>query len=151
EEGQNQLVVVNPGPDGGTSKPFPFTANDAPLDLRPFPQLMTEGLSFTYSVAFFTDAGLEPPDHYRATIFWGDGSVSDGVVKLTDGTTCNVFGTHTYLEEGPYTATVFVRDDGGAFASTSEPIQVDDAPLTPIAKTATFIESQSASAVVASF
>jgi hypothetical protein len=152
EEGVPQILTVV-GPDGATSNPLTFTVSDAALTIfsvaEPTPGFppIFEGASFTLPVAGFTDdGGLETPDQYRATIDWGDGSHSDGTVKfanylINNSPADDIFGTHTYLEEGTYTATVFVRDEGGSYAlTTTETITVTDATLSAEPATAAFIE-----------
>jgi hypothetical protein len=102
------------------------------------------------------NGGLEPLADYSAFINWGDGSASNGVISFpgVPGSGAAVIsGAHTYLEEGTYTLTVFVSDDGGQSATTTETITVSDATLTPEPKTnVPFIENAKPTpVVVASF
>src|SRR5438105_11532926 len=50
-------------------------------------------------------------------------------VTLSTGT-FSVTGTHTYADEGSYTATASIVDDGGATASATDAATVHDAALT---------------------
>jgi parallel beta-helix repeat protein len=155
EEGVNIVTVVNPAPDAATSNAQSFTVNDAPLTIQAAtqaaPLVATEGVPFSAAVvALFTDTGgLESLDDYSASIDWGDGSASNGVISFPSGGGALELGGHTYLEEGTYTVRTEVSDDGGQYAQTSETIKVGDAPLTPEPKAnVPFIEAQSATAVV---
>src|SRR5207237_7613944 len=93
----------------------------------------TEGnLSATVTVATFSDAnpGAGTADFAGTTIDWGDGSpATTATVTLSSGT-FSVTGTHTYAEEGSYTATAHIADDGGATASATDAATVHDAALT---------------------
>lgn len=64
-----------------------------------------------------------------ATINWGDGTLSTGAVSGTTGGPFTVTGSHQYAEEGTYTVTVKVTDDGGSTANASGATTVSDAPL----------------------
>ena len=96
-------VTVNDafGDYGQTS--FLITVAEVPVVISPVAALppINEGTSTgNVVVATFTDpAGAESPLEYAATIFWGDGSSSAGVVTNTGGNTFSVSGSHTYGEE----------------------------------------------------
>jgi Domain of unknown function DUF11/Domain of unknown function (DUF4214) len=65
-------------------------------------------------VATFSHAnGVEPPDHFSATINWGDGTTSAGTV-VRAGAGYQVLGSHTYTDEGAFALSVSVTDDGAA-------------------------------------
>jgi hypothetical protein len=52
-------------------------------------------------VATFTGDGSDPASHFHATIDWGDGTTSPGVIKGPDQNgVFTVCGTHTYAEDG---------------------------------------------------
>ena len=92
----------------------------------------TEGIPFTGAVGSFTDpdASAQPGD-YAATVHWGDGASSGGVIdKAADGT-FTVTGTHTYAEEGSATTTVTVTDvDNTANTATvTTSAAIGDAPV----------------------
>src|SRR5207302_1762378 len=77
----------------------------------------TEGnLSATVTVATFTDAnpGASAADFAGTTIAWGDGSPATAATVTLSSGTFSVKGTHTYAEEGSFTAAASVVDDGGA-------------------------------------
>jgi cyclophilin family peptidyl-prolyl cis-trans isomerase len=50
---------------------------------------------------------------FTATIDWGDGSTTEGLLTLTSGT-WNVIGTHNYESGGTFPITVTVNDLGGS-------------------------------------
>ncbi len=75
----------------------------------------TQGTAFSGTVASFTDAdGLDAIENYSATISWGDGTSSEGVISSGGGVTDYVSGTHVYLDGGSYTVSVAVTDSDGA-------------------------------------
>ncbi len=66
-------------------------------------------------VAVFTDAGgAESVSNYLATIDWGDGSQPIAGAVTLQGTLLQVLGSHLYLQNGTYTVTVTISDEGGA-------------------------------------
>jgi hypothetical protein len=86
-------------------------------------------------VASFHDSNTSAPaSDFTATITWGDGSTTTvsgaggGIVALGNGNFAINAG-HTYAEEGSFTLSVQVRDDGGASASTNRGLSVADARL----------------------
>ena len=93
----------------------------------------TEGAtnSSVLAGATFTDAN--PGDHtadFTATITWGDGGgTSAGVVSYSAGT-YTVAGSHTYTDEGSYSISISVLDDGGSTATITGTATVADAALT---------------------
>jgi PKD repeat protein len=82
---------------------FPITAKGTSIS-------RTEGQSFSGTVATFTVPSTTPtPANYSASIAWGDGATSAGTVTGGSGS-FTVNGTHTYAEEGSYTAKVTITD-----------------------------------------
>jgi uncharacterized repeat protein (TIGR01451 family) len=66
------------------------------------------------AVATFSHAnGVELPNHFSATINWGDGTTSAGPV-VRAGAGYQVLGSHTYTDEGTFALSVSVTDDGVA-------------------------------------
>ncbi len=83
----------------------------------------------------FSDPG---EDVITASIDWGDGSTSQGIVTPTNPapapTTGTVSGSHAYAyRPAPYTATVTVQDADGATASASFRVTVLDPPVSVVA------------------
>ena len=103
-----------------------ITANGTTLD-------GVEGGKLTGTVATFTDPDPQgKAEEYAATIAWGDGATSSGVIAKNpaDGT-FSVRGEHAYAEEGSFPATVTVTDTDNAFnrATAQTTATVVDAPI----------------------
>jgi hypothetical protein len=133
---------------GGTA-----TVGDAPLAAAaPGTTISaTEGAGFSGVVATFTDAnpGSAASD-FSATITWGDGSTSAGVVTLNSAV-FSITGAHTFAQEGSYAVHVTVSDIGGSSASAATTATVADAALTAAGAAVTATEGAAFSGVVATF
>jgi hypothetical protein len=83
-------------------------------------------------VAHFTDPDPNGTvSDYTATINWGDGTTSSGIIVAdTIGAGFDTGGTHAYAEEGAYSITVTINDLGGSTATLTNNIQVLDPALT---------------------
>jgi streptogramin lyase len=79
------------------------------------------GQSFQGVVGSFTDSapGRQGTGEYTATIAWGDGTSSAGVLVAAGGTNFNIQGTHTYKRAGTFTLQVAFADHGGATGSAT--------------------------------
>ena len=64
----------------------------------------------------FTDAGID--DTHTASVSWGDGTSTNGIVSEADGAG-SVAAGNTYTVPGIYTVTVTVTDDDGGVGSSS--------------------------------
>jgi uncharacterized protein (TIGR03118 family) len=68
-------------------------------------------------VATFTNAGTpDPVANYSATIDWGDGTLTVGMITLNAGV-YTVSGTHTYADEGHYALSVTAVETNGQSAT----------------------------------
>jgi hypothetical protein len=67
--------------------------------------------SYIYTFALFSDA--DTADTHTATIDWGDGTNSSGII-VESGGAGYVEASHAYGDNGTYTATVTVTDNNGA-------------------------------------
>ncbi len=76
-------------------------------------------------VAKFTGNRSLADESFTATIDWGDGSTTEGVVTGFGGDFV-VSGSHTYESKGDYTITVSVSDPDGATASNTSTAHVYD-------------------------
>ncbi len=92
-----------------------------------------EGTSFQGTAAIFATADVNhDPGNYTATVFWGDGAISLGVIQAPTGTGIDfdVTAGHTYAEAGTYTVLVTILDfNDQSSASSSNVATVSDAPL----------------------
>jgi hypothetical protein len=105
---------------------------DANLSAQGIALAATRFAAFSGIVATFTDAdpGGVASD-YLATIDWGDGSSSTGVVTAL-GAGFAVTGAHTF-GEGQSTITTSIADAGGASALVTSTITVDLIPPVTLA------------------
>jgi hypothetical protein len=90
---------------------------------------------FTTTLATFTPAqgdASATADQYSATIDWGDGTISTGVISPHDGGGFDVNGTHTYEVDGQQRPKITVTGPGGPM-STHASLWLDHNPvvLTP--------------------
>jgi hypothetical protein len=107
----------------------------APPIVSGIPVRMTKGLPFTAPVAYIVEGAGLPPEaagHFTATINWGDGTTSTGLIEAVPGGEW-VVGGHMYSGSGPFTITVTVHDDSGftvaATTQASDPPAVPAGPL----------------------
>lgn len=93
----------------------------------------TEGATVQGAVGSFNDtAVLEPASHYSVSIAWGDGGVSAGTLAANGNGGYDISGNYTYAEEGSYTITVTILDEGGSSTVVTSAATVADAPLSAI-------------------
>src|SRR5207302_9616440 len=135
EEGTYSTSVVIQDVDNPTNSATDTgsaSVGDAALTAGP-PAVIsgTEGSSVSGTVGSFSDAnpGATAAD-FTATIQWGDGSSSAGVVSGPTGGPFTVSGSHLYAEEGSYTIAVAVTDAGGSTVALSGNATIADAALT---------------------
>ena len=116
-----------------------------------------EGTATTASVLFTNTNLANTSADFTASIDWGDGTTDTGAaVTITDDGAGNytVSGTHSYVDEGSFTATVVLADDapGTASATSTTSLTIDENDtLTPTASTITGTEQTSFTGTVATF
>src|SRR6202022_2200556 len=98
----------------------------------------TEGSSVNVSVTFLDSLATAAASDLNATITWGDGSTTAGVITSGSGS-FTVTGTHTYVEQGAYTYAVTLADDAPSTVSVtaSGAANIADAALTGSANNVT--------------
>ncbi len=104
-----------------------IVTNLAPVIAEIAPQSLAEGALFSLtgsggSIATFTDTGLQ--DTHAAVIDWGDGTQVDALTVTQGAGSGSLAGTHTYADNGVYTATITVVDDDGNAGQRSFTITV---------------------------
>jgi hypothetical protein len=108
---------------------FQAKVADAPLTSTATPVQATPGVSFTGTVATFTDANPDAKaSEYTVSINWGDGTQTAGTVSAA-GKGFAVTGTHTYAAAGAYTTTVTVDDVGGSTTVATGSATVTGPPI----------------------
>ena len=86
-----------------------------------------EGSAGVHQLATFTDVEIDQA--HTATIDWGDGSTSTGIVIESAGSGA-VSGSHVYPDDDAHTVTVTVMDGVGGVDSDSLTVTVNNAPPT---------------------
>ncbi|MDP9303709.1 MAG: hypothetical protein M3O92_04295 [Actinomycetota bacterium] len=118
EEGPYSVTVtITDVDDAGNTATANSTATvaDAALHAGTFtvPSSTSLGNPTNVSFGFSDDNTGAPTSDFMATIDWGDGSNSTGVIGGSGGSYA-ASGSHAYAAGGPYTITVTVVDDGGS-------------------------------------
>lgn len=101
---------------------FPATVAEDDLVVHTIGITATEGQLFSGPVGTFSDPAADAGDVFDATIHWGDGTTSAGVVSRVAPGQYMVSGEHTYIDEGTFPLSVIVTEAGVAqmfFASLS--------------------------------
>ena len=146
-------VTISIRDEGGstTSTLTSIAITDSPLTAgTPIALSVVEGKPYTAQVATFTDANaLGVIGEFSATINWGDGSSSSGIIgqiatAAGQPTQFTVTGTHTYTTftptGTPNPVVVTIRSIDGATATVTSTATVTDAPLTSVGTSITGIE-----------
>lgn len=122
------VIDANGGPlNNSVNIYFPATVADA--QLTPYNKKINavEGKAFSGVMGSFSSANLsDTADEFTATIDFGDGSKAGiGKVKAVAATPgkFTVSATHTWKEEGVYTAMIHVENDGGPILGTTTDIK----------------------------
>ena len=129
DEGSELLGVTITDTANSTTLPLSGTVTVAEGDvLTPHGLTFTAnpGQAFTGTVATFTDSDTaNVAGDFTATINWGDGTTTAGVITDTAGT-ITVTGTHTYAGSGQDAVSVTLTDDapGTATATASSTANV---------------------------
>jgi len=110
---------------------FAARARADTISVIPASPAAVEGQTYSGAVAQFLDTDGDPASAFAITVAWGDGSTSPGTAANDLNGLWDVTATHTYAEEGVYTATVTVDDEAsGTVRSAQETVSVTDAALT---------------------
>jgi hypothetical protein len=125
--------------DGTETRPFDVKVQDAPLTSTGVPVSATAGVPFSGTVAMGTDTNQYPSfasDCFgcTATINWGDGAATAGVVAYQPQTPVGTFavtGSHTYANGGVYPTSIVIDDPGGATTTATSSATVAAPPPPP--------------------
>jgi PKD repeat protein len=121
------LTVTDSAGSAATSVAHVVVQNRAP-NVRPVADVtVPQGTAYDLT-ASFADPGVL--DAHTATIYWGDGSSSAGVVREQNGSG-TVTGSHVYRNNQTYTVTVTVSDDYSPPAQGSAAFHVVSALVPP--------------------
>ncbi|MBI2805844.1 MAG: hypothetical protein HYX68_12765, partial [Planctomycetes bacterium] len=95
---------------------FTYSVNNVmPVVTAPANQSSNEAAATSFALGSFTDPGDDTP--WEVTVNWGDGSSNSVFTTASTGTI--PAQTHTYADNGNYTATVTVREETGTGSSGS--------------------------------
>ncbi len=132
-----EIAYTNFGPVNNVSYP----ANSAPVIAAGATLTAVTNVPLSNVViSTFTDADtIENATDYSATVNWGDGLSSAGLVAYTGNAGgvnhYTITGTHAYTASGTFATSVIVTDHGGTFTAISGGISTTTTlqPLPPIA------------------
>ena len=125
-------VVTFRNSDGLQRTPFDIKVDDAPLTSAASPITAIADVSFTGPVATLTDANPSGKiSDFVATVTWGDGTATPGVVSARSGGGFMVTGPHTYAKAGSYPTTISITDVDGA-STTAHGTAIVGAPPSPV-------------------
>ena len=116
------------------------TANVADATLTPINHSIRviEDMEFTDTIAFFTDENSHSVrEDFTATISWGDNTANSvgaiEFIETADGTNLyGILGSHTYVNEQTYSATITITETGGANIVASSQITSGDPPISVV-------------------
>src|SRR5262249_19242022 len=109
------VTIKDAGGSTATTAATVTPASNSVLPPVPGTANAVEGVPFTGVVASFTDSNAATAARdFTATIDWGNGHTSAGMVTFNSATgRFEVWGTNTYAEEGTFTAHARVSGRGG--------------------------------------
>ncbi len=147
-------ITITDTSNGNTTKVVsPVTVADAPLTAGPVTTTGgVEGVTPADASMTFTDGNpIATASDFTASCDWGDASTTTGTVTGSGGGPYTVScASHVYAEEGSYTVTVSVTDDGGSTTSGTGGVTVADAPLSSVCSAAS-VSPQAFSGSTATF
>jgi hypothetical protein len=132
EEGPKTVIVSWTDDCGSHSQSLRVNVADAPLTSAASPINAIAGVSFAGPVATFTDANPSASvSDFSATVTWGDGTATPGVVSAPASGGFAVTGPHTYAASGSHAITVSITDVGGA-STTALGTAIVTGPPSPV-------------------
>ncbi len=152
--GVTGVLFFTAGPNNQTHGLFGSmeSADGVPIDSVGGSFSATTGALYNGVVATFAGATLSAPaSSYRATIAWGDGSSSNGVLTPLGGGRFNVGGSHTYSMAGTFNVTVTIADAQQNTTTAQSIIQASGGVLSLGAPSFAATEGAAFSGTVAAF
>ena len=125
-------VAINNKEGPGIQASNTITVTGAAMTNVPItPNSVTEGSTFSGTVAHFTDAyAAAPASDFSAVITWSDNTTSTGTIQTNINGGYDVIGTKAFSEEGTYAVKVAINDKGRINIQANNSITVTDAPIT---------------------
>lgn len=151
-QGSEPITITVTDVDGSTGTAHVTASVVSSMTGSPVPIQTSEATDFSGTVATFTDANTNRLlTDYSATINWGDGTITTGII-LPDGSGgFSVTGTHSYGDEGTENVSVAISDPGSTItvASTAQISDLDT--LSATASPVSGSEAAAFSGAVATF
>jgi RHS repeat-associated protein len=131
-EGAYPIEVEVDGPDGYAAVATGLAeVAFAPITSAGTSFSATAGQAFAGAVATFSGPSPgESANSYAATIDWGDGQVSEGLIAPDESGGYDVTGSHVYARAGSYDVAATIADAGGAASVAHASAVVAAVPLT---------------------
>lgn len=126
EEGSYQVTISVKDASGHiTTGSATATVSDAALTVTKLVTGATKkGVAGLAALFLDADPNGATPD-YRATVNWGDGTTSPGlIVKNPLGNGFALAGAHQYARAGSYTVTLTINDSGGSSITVTQTLVV---------------------------
>jgi hypothetical protein len=126
--------------------------SDAGLAARGNDFQAAAGSSFTGIVAKFTDQNPNATaSDFLASIIWGDGLASTGIVSADPAGGFEITGSHTYSVAGAYLVSISIVDSGGARAGTSATATISEPAIQGDPVPVSTLEGAKFSGIIATF
>jgi ELWxxDGT repeat protein len=107
-------ITLQRGDGSSVTVRSPVTVADAPLYAGRTFVRATTNQPFTGIVATFIDTNpLSKPGDFKATITWGDGHTSVGVIQPNAAGSFSVTGGNTYASAGTFPIIITIKEEGG--------------------------------------
>ena len=129
---QADAMVRGSSTDPYDTQAFTVTVKDRTLTATGLNAAGQSGSSFTAKVAHLTSDLAVTAGTFAATIDWGDGTSSAGLIQGSNGQ-FDVVGTKTYFRAGTYSVAVAIREGAsGVTASATSQAAIADSPLAAV-------------------
>ncbi len=103
-------IVGTDGLAGGLSDDVIITDPPVVGSAGNFTGIINQNTGIVTTATFTDPAGVDPLNHYIATIAWGDGTAIPGTITVNNGV-YSVSGSHIYVTSGPENVTTTIFHD----------------------------------------